>query len=209
MPLRLPEVGDPAIEHDLEAGMRGLEPIDAVVVERRHVAVLARRKSVEPGLARMHDERVDTGLLDGVSKRFERMLGILVIDGDTALDGDRHSRRVLHGGNAFADQHRLGHQAGAETALLHALGGTPDIEVDLGEPEIGGDARAKGELVRLAAAQLKRDRMLARIMGQQPRPVAVQHRAGGDHLGIDQRARCEQAMEEPAMPVGPIHHRGD
>ena len=58
--------------------MRDLEPIDAVIVERRHVAVLARRKSVEPGLARMHDERVDAGLLDGLRKRFERLVGILV-----------------------------------------------------------------------------------------------------------------------------------
>ncbi len=49
--------------------------------------------------------------------------------------------RVLHGGDAVADQCRLGHQAGAEAALLHALGGTADIEVDLVEAEIGGDAR--------------------------------------------------------------------
>ena len=47
-----------------ELGMRGLEPIDAVVVERRDIAVLARREALEPGLARMHDERVDAGLLD-------------------------------------------------------------------------------------------------------------------------------------------------
>ena len=69
----------------------------------------------------------------------------------------------LHGGDAVADQRRLGHQAGAETALLHALRGTADIEVDLVVAEIGGDARAQGELVRLAAAELKRDRMLGRI----------------------------------------------
>jgi hypothetical protein len=37
----------------------------------------------------------------------------------------------------------------------------------------------------------------------------MQHRAGGDHLGIEQRTPRQQAMEEPAMPVGPIHHRCD
>ena len=48
--------------------------------------------------------------------------------------------------------------------------------------------------------------MLGRIERQQPRAVAVQHRAGGDHLGIDERPAREQAMEEAAMPVGPFHH---
>ena len=51
--------------------------------------------------------------------------------------------------------------------------------------------------------------MLVRIVRQQPRARAVQHRAGGDHLGVDQGAAREQAMEEPAVPVGPLHHRGD
>ena len=108
---------------------------------------------------------------------------------------------MLHGGDAVADQCRLGHQAGAEAALLHALGGTADIEIDLVEAEIGGDARGSARLVRLAAAELKRDRVLGRVISEEPRPVAVQNRAGGDHLGIDQRAAREQAMEEPAMPV--------
>jgi hypothetical protein len=35
----------------------------------------------------------------------------------------------------------------------------------------------------------------------------MQHRAGGDHLGIERRPAREQAMEEPAMPVRPFHHR--
>jgi hypothetical protein len=33
--------------------------------------------------------------------------------------------------------------------------------------------------------------------------------AGRDHLAVEQRAARQQAMEEPAMPVGPIHHRSD
>jgi hypothetical protein len=37
--------------------------------------------------------------------------------------------------------------------------------------------------------------------------VAVQERAGGHHLGVQASALGEQAMEEPAMPVGPVHHR--
>ena len=41
---RLVEIRDAAVEHDLESGMGGLEPIDAGVIERRDVAVLARRE---------------------------------------------------------------------------------------------------------------------------------------------------------------------
>ena len=32
---------------------------------------------------------------------------------------------------------------------------------------------------------------------------------GGHHLRIEQRMPCDQAQEEPVMPVGPVHHRGD
>jgi hypothetical protein len=39
--------------------------------------------------------------------------------------------------------------------------------------------------------------------------VAMEHRAGGDHLGIDERSARKQTMEEPAMPVGPFHHGCD
>jgi hypothetical protein len=37
----------------------------------------------------------------------------------------------------------------------------------------------------------------------------VQHRAGGQHFSIKRRPARKQAVEEPAMPVGPFHHRGD
>ena len=41
--------------------MRALSRYTQLVVERRDVAILARRQSVEPGLARVHDQRVDAG----------------------------------------------------------------------------------------------------------------------------------------------------
>ena len=51
--------------------------------------------------------------------------------------------------------------------------------------------------------------MLGRIEAQEPRAVAMQHRAGGQHLRIEQRPARQQPMEEPAVPVRPFHHRGD
>src|SRR5262249_6131286 len=98
---------------------------------------------------------------------------------------------------------------GAETAHLDAIRGTTDVEVDLVIAELFGDTRALGEVARMAAAELERNRMLGRIVGQEPRARAVKHRTGGDHLGVDQGAAREQAMEEPAVPIGPLHHRGD
>jgi hypothetical protein len=64
-------------------------------------------------------------------------------------------------------------------------------------------------LPRIAAAELQRHRMLGRIVRQQPRTRAMKHRAGGDHLGIDQGTAREQAVEEAAVPIRPLHHRGN
>ena len=50
-------------------------------------------------------------------------------------------------------------------------------------------------------------RMLGGVEAEQPRAIAMQHGGGGDHLRIEPRAAREQAMEDPAMPVGPLHHR--
>ena len=59
------------------------------------------------------------------------------------------------------------------------------------------------------AAELQRDRVLARRIAEQPLAVAVDDRLGGDHLGVEQRAPRQQTMEDAAMPVRPVHHRGD
>jgi hypothetical protein len=63
--------------------------------------------------------------------------------------------------------------------------------------------------LRIGAAELERHRMLGGMNRQEPRAVAMEDRGGGDHLGIDARPTREQAMEEPAMPVGPFHHGRD
>jgi hypothetical protein len=37
----------------------------------------------------------------------------------------------------------------------------------------------------------------------------MQHRAGREHFGVEQGTARQQAMEEPAVPVCPFHHRSD
>ena len=149
--------------------MRGLEAEHDVVVERRDVAVLARRQAREPGLARMHDQRVGAGRDDRGGESRQRHLGILVVDADAAFHRHRDRDRGLHRGDAIADQRRLRHQAGAEAALLHALRRAADVEVDLVIAEIRADPRATRERRGIAAAELERDRMLGRIEADQPR----------------------------------------
>src|SRR5262249_30785015 len=126
------DAGDAAIEHDGELWMPSLEPVDATIIERRNLAVLGRRKPLKPGLARVHDQRIDARTLDRAGERFERLLGILRVDTDPALDGHRHTHLRPHGGDAITDQRRLSHQAGAEAPLLYAVRRAADIEVDLG-----------------------------------------------------------------------------
>ena len=67
--LRLLEAGDAAIEHDLEIGVRALEAVHNAVIERRHIAVFARRQATEPRLSRMHDQRVGASGLHSSRER--------------------------------------------------------------------------------------------------------------------------------------------
>ncbi|MNE52805.1 hypothetical protein D3C80_1474970 [compost metagenome] len=46
-------------------------------------------------------------------------------------------------------------------------------------------------------------------MAQETVGVVVQQGAGGDHFGVEQGLPGEQAQEEPAMSVGPVHHGGN
>ena len=71
-----------------------------------------------------------------------------------------HRDRGLHGRDAVADEGGLAHQAGAEAAVLDPVGRAAHIEVDLVVAELGADPRGLGELRRIGAAELDRDRML-------------------------------------------------
>ena len=60
-----------------------------------------------------------------------------------------------------------------------------------------------------ASPELQRQRPLLGVEGEEPRPVAAQHRAGRHHLAIEQRGLGEAAVEEAAVAVSPVHHRRD
>ncbi len=106
------------------------------------------------------------------------------------------ANRVAHRLDAVADEHRLGHQAGAERAALHPLARAAAVEVDLGiAPRLAEPGR-RGELGRLAAAELERDRMLALVEVEMARHVAVQQRAGRHHLGVKPGLRLSRRWKK-------------
>jgi hypothetical protein len=209
MPKMLPclrDIGDPAIDDDRHVGQRALQAIDPVIVERRDVAVFLRRQALQPGLSGVHDQRVRAGLDHAARQRIERRFRILIVDSDPAFHGDRNLHRALHRGNALGDEFWLRHQAGAETALLDAVGRTADVEIDLVITEIFADHGRRRQIARHRPAKLQRQRILARVEAEQPRPIAMQDRAGRQHLRVKPRPPRQQTVEHPAMPVGPIHH---
>lgn len=157
----------------------------------------------------MDDQPVDARRHHGVGQGVERRLGVLIVDADPALHRHRHGDRRLHGGDAVTHQGRLAHQAGAEAALLHPVRGAADIQIDLVVAEIRGDAGGLRQLPRVRAAELDRHRVLHRREAEQPFARPVQHRAGGHHLGVEAGARRQRPVERPAVPVRPVHHRGD
>src|SRR4051812_35901491 len=51
--------------------------------------------------------------------------------------------------------------------------------------------------------------MFDRVEAQQSLAVAMQHRLGRHHLGIEQGMPRQGAMQDAAGTIGPVHHRRD
>ncbi len=129
-----------------------------VVVERRNLAILLGRKPGQNRFARVHDEGVDTRGRDRVDECREKLIVVAVIDADPAFHGDRQVRAITQSAHAIGHQGGLQHEASAERAILDAVAGAADIEIDLGVTRHGADTRRFGKLLGIAAAQLQSDR---------------------------------------------------
>ena len=108
----------------------------------------------------MHDDRAAAAAATCLDEGLEVGLGVLVVDADAALNGDRHGDAPAHRRDAVGDERGLGHEAGAEAALLHAVGGAADVEVDLGVAHGLADGGGLGEARGHGAAELQRDGIL-------------------------------------------------
>ena len=209
MLLRRGEIHDAAVDRQRQIGMGSLQLMDQRIVERGNVAVVLRAQALQPGLAGMDDDRRRARRLDARGQREQRLARLLRVDPDAAFDGHGDGHRARHRPNALADQRRLAHQAGAEAPALHAVRRAAAVQVDLIIAEVGADAGGLRKALRVSAAQLQRERMLERVEPQQSLARPEHHRVRRHHFGIEARAARQQAMEDPAMPVRPVHHRRD
>ncbi len=204
---RLVEVGNAAVDDDLQLRPQPLQPVHRLVTQRRNLPVLARREPVQPGLARVHREVPAAS----ASHRFDELEQVLVavraVDADAALHRHRHGHRRLHRRHAVTDQRGFRHQARAKAPGLHPVRRAADVEVDLVVTEIRPDARRLRQLRRVTAAKLQGHRMFGRAVREQIRRIAAQQRLRRDHLRVQQRAARNQAMQEPRVAIGPVHHR--
>ena len=186
------------------------------VAQRWYLAVGFGRQAFEPRVAGVHDESVATGFAHRADKVAHKAIALgcvlSLVNANSVLDGDGHPGRidrVHHRLDAISHQLRLGHQARAKRAALHPLARATAVQVDLAIAPLLAQLGALGQVGRLAAAQLQCQRMLFGIELQVPRHVAMDQCARRHHFGVEQRVAGQQAMKVAAMPIGPVHHRGD
>ena len=148
---------------------------------------------------------------DAVDEIGEDDIRVLLVHADPAFYRDLGppGGGVDHRGAGSGDEVRLPHQAGAEGAGLHTVGGAADIQIDLAITEIERGPHRLRQQFRLRAAELQGDGLFLHRKPQQAVAVAMNHRRRRHHLGIEQRVAAEEAVEIAAMPVRPVHHRRD
>ncbi len=90
----------------------------------------------------MHDQSVNACRDDGARQGEHGLARLLLVDADTAFDRHWEIDGLFHRADAFGDQPRFAHQAGAECAVLHAIRWAADIEIDFVVAENSAQIRA-------------------------------------------------------------------
>src|SRR6185369_5339093 len=122
--------GNTAVGGNREMRKVALEPMHDLIAQRRDLAVLLRRQTLEPGITRMNQEYLATRLAHGADEVAHEVIALALVDADAVFDRDGDPGGIDHRPDAFSHQVRLRHQARAERAALHALAGTAAVEVD-------------------------------------------------------------------------------
>ncbi|VTM86822.1 Uncharacterised protein [Raoultella ornithinolytica] len=141
--------------------------INARIIQRWNFTILFWTQAGEPGFAGVDDKHLALTVSgDGIDEITQEFIAILVIDADTGFYRDRDGHHVAHRFDTVRYQLRIAHQAGAEHPVLHAVGRTADVEVDLIVAARFRQFRTLRECSRIAAAQLQGQRMLFFAIGQ-------------------------------------------
>jgi hypothetical protein len=156
----------------------------------------------------VHGERLRAGRLDDA--RHAHRVAPLRARAGADLDRDRHRHRGDHGLDDAADQAFIREQRGPGGHVAHFLGRAAHVDVDDLGAEIHVGARRAGELDRVAAGDLHRDRAgLARVIEAQARLArGGEPGARGDHLG-DRERGAEAAGEAAERTIGDAGHGSD
>ncbi len=160
--------------------MRRLRPVDAGVVKREDIPVSRGERPASHAFRACTMSAATPACSTAWVMRFERLLRVLLIDADAAFDGDRDLALPRHGSDAVG-RRALARaiEAGAEAALLHPIGRTADVEVDLVVAEVRGRcARTLRKLPGIRPTELERNRMFGRI----ERQVAARDRRAAPRL---------------------------
>jgi len=157
----------------------------------------------------VHDEGGDARLGHGADEVAHEAVVLDSVDADAMLHGDRDRNDIAHRAAAITHEGRFGHQAGAESTVLHPFRGAAAVQVDLVVAPRLTEFRGMCQRGRVGAAQLQRDRVLLAMKAQMAFDIAVLQRAGRHHLGVQPGVRRQQAVEVAAVPVGPVEHRRD
>ena len=196
-----------AIDDNAQSGEIAFQAVDVVVFQRRHFAVVFRREAFEHRIAGVHEK----GFAARVGHRCDKVAYEIVsldrVNAEAMLDGHRDRHCIPHRLHAIGNQLRLRHQAGAEGAVLHALGRAAAVQVDFVITVLFPEAGALREFGGIGTTQLQRNRMLGGIEAQMPLYVAVDQRAGRNHFRVQHGVPGKPPEEVAAVAVRPVHHR--
>lgn len=137
---------DAAVDHHRQMRKLLFQSINVFIPEWWHFPILLGTQPFENGIAGMHDEYIATRFTDGADKIAYEPIVVEFVDTDTVLDRHRQRDRIHHCFHAIGYQLRFGHQAGAETAALHAFRRAAAIQVYLVIAPALAQFRANGEV---------------------------------------------------------------
>jgi len=119
----LHEGRDATIDLDAQRGEVGFQSIHVIIAEWWYGAVFPWTQAMEYGLTGMHDDAVAPGSGHDTHEVGHIFVAVQVIDADTVLHRDWQGCRLPHGLDTARDDLGLGHEAGAEMAVLDAATG--------------------------------------------------------------------------------------
>ena len=177
--------------------------IDAAVIQRRDLTVVARREPLQPRFAGVDRDAAHASRAHRLQEPWQNLLRLLIVHPDPAFHRHFDARLRDHLGHAIRDQLGGFHQHRPEGTRLHTVRGAAAIQVDLVIAPIARNPHRLRQLLGIRPTQLQRHRMLGLVVIQKHLALAVDHRGRSDHLGIKQRMARQLAPQVKVNAIAP------